>query len=137
MFTVLSLLPTLGDQILYEMNVEAAWTKLQESRKLEKQEERLRKEREARKAAENKEVDKKEEPGTANVEAASTEDKTPATTTGEKIGTMDTSVSSLEASGISEEKAPTMPEGVLDKKAKYLLWEEIKTIGKLDECVSG
>ncbi|KAI9317416.1 Peroxin-3 [Dichotomocladium elegans] len=36
-FTVLSLLPTLGDQILNEMNVEVYWTRLQESRKLEKQ----------------------------------------------------------------------------------------------------
>ncbi|KAI7873645.1 Peroxin-3 [Lichtheimia hyalospora FSU 10163] len=36
-FTVLSLLPTLGEQIFKEINVETCWQKLQQSRKLEKQ----------------------------------------------------------------------------------------------------
>ncbi|KAJ8653704.1 hypothetical protein O0I10_010626 [Lichtheimia ornata] len=36
-FTVLSLLPTLGEQIFKEINVETCWQKLQRSRKLEKQ----------------------------------------------------------------------------------------------------
>ncbi|CDS12509.1 hypothetical protein LRAMOSA04703 [Lichtheimia ramosa] len=36
-FTVLSLLPTLGEQIFQEINVETCWQKLQQSRKLEKQ----------------------------------------------------------------------------------------------------
>ncbi|ORX48835.1 hypothetical protein DM01DRAFT_1326094 [Hesseltinella vesiculosa] len=48
-FTVLSLLPTLGDQVLIEMNIEASWAKLQESRKLEKLAEKKRKEKEKRK----------------------------------------------------------------------------------------
>ncbi|KAI9491894.1 Peroxin-3 [Zychaea mexicana] len=77
-FTVLSLLPTLGDQILYEMNIEAAWAKLQESRKLEKKEER--------------------------------------------VGSLGASTTTL-----TEDTQSKILEGILDKKAKYLLWEEIKT----------
>lgn len=67
-FTVLSLLPTLGDQIFQEINVETCWQKLQRSRKLEKQQQ-------------------------------SDDDKN--------------------------------KEGILDKEAKYLLWEEIKEKSKL------
>ncbi|KAI8099208.1 Peroxin-3 [Halteromyces radiatus] len=174
-FTVLALLPTLGDQILYEMNVEASWTKLQESRKLEKlelkkkQDRALRKqqrqeEKEARMVAQLEAVTITEEE-----EAKQTTTETPSTvveetsqpaktsedikeTTSEEDDALkkplDMSVGSISDSvyttgtgsssmvvvdqdqGNEEEDddddEEVIPEGLLDKKAKYLLWEDIK-----------
>ncbi|KAI8146360.1 Peroxin-3 [Fennellomyces sp. T-0311] len=120
-FTVLSLLPTLGDQILYEMNIEAAWAKLQESRKLEKKEELLKREQAAA-AAEKAE---KEETQGEQAQNENQEDK-PNSTTEEKPE-LENSVGSLGASTASlEETKSKILDGILDKKAKYLLWEEIK-----------
>ncbi|KAI9254519.1 Peroxin-3 [Phascolomyces articulosus] len=156
-FTVLSLLPTLGDQILYEMNIEAAWAKLQESRKLEKKEEKLKreqaeqqaqKEKEAQEAAataeEEEEQEEKnksnetqegEEAKTSSSEkgkdetAAAAEAQIIGNTTTEEKPELENSVGSLGASTatLADDTQSKILEGILDKKAKYLLWEEIKT----------
>ncbi|KAI8885386.1 Peroxin-3 [Backusella circina FSU 941] len=146
-FTVLSLLPTLGDQILHEMNIEAAWAKLQESRKLEKIEEKLKKEREAAallkeeqaveetKVAEEDnskpemeiakegeaEADQSAQPAEASELTQSTEMAT------SMIANLDTSVGSLSASYTIVEEVRELPAGILDKKEKHLIWEEIKS----------
>ncbi|KAI9310943.1 Peroxin-3 [Dichotomocladium elegans] len=119
-FTVLSLLPTLGDQLLNDMNLEAAWAKLQESRKLEKLEERKKKERAAAEAAK------------AEAEAAKIEHELEPQQQQQQQPPLDQSVGSLEASTASmvmveDEKLAAVP-GILDKKAKIELWEEIKTM---------
>ncbi|RCH83075.1 peroxin, partial [Rhizopus stolonifer] len=98
-FTVLSLVPTLGDQLLDAMNIEKDWAKLQESRKLEKIEARLRKEREI-----------------AESSKESIEETAP----------LDSSLGSLSTSVQLEEADHPLPAGILDKKEKHLLWEEIK-----------
>lgn len=176
-FTVLSLLPTLGDQILHEMNIEEGWAKLQETRRLEKIELRLRKEREAaallreeeeameqlndnvtgesvvivehdqddqkeKVDGEDAEIKKEEhtsEESKENVEEpalveskeraeepAKEEDnntlKSP-----KRNGELDSSVGSLANSFVAEEDAP-LPAGILSKKEKNLLWDEIKTM---------
>lgn len=105
-FTVLSLLPTLGQQILDELNIEAEWAKLQKSRDLEKIEKKLKEEREmAYVIKEEKEVDQQ-------VEGAS--------------NTLDSSIVSLSTSEHSEDSNATLPPGILDKKQKQLIWEDIK-----------
>ncbi|KAG2206076.1 hypothetical protein INT46_010080, partial [Mucor plumbeus] len=148
-FTVLSLLPTLGDQILHEMNIEKDWAKLQESRKLEKIELRLRKEREeAARLREEQEAmlqlsDEKDinesgvlvdadatpTPEEEKSETQSTEEQQqqqPTSPTPKPL-TLDSSVGSLSTSFNAEEEDRPVPEGILDKREKHLLWEEIKT----------
>lgn len=176
-FTVLSLLPTLGEQILYEMNVEAAWAKLQESRKLEKIEEkrlfqqraeeeekqRLEEEAKAAKAAEEQveaasaepaegastEEETKEEDKDVSEEKSTEETKPDAEKPSEEtnqpekeqpkqhlqppaVAAMDESVGSLGNSTLTEDSAasPPPPPGILSKKEKYVLWEEIKITSK-------
>lgn len=186
-FTVLSLLPTLGDQILHEMNIEEGWAKLQETRRLEKIELRLRKEREAaallreeQEALEQlkddhtevekkeqdttnesavivEEAEKKEEKGELKEEKVADEtkeeekiEKKPAVEEEKpvaekpvvvednntlkspelkKSGELDSSVSSLATSFVAEEDTP-LPAGILSKKEKNALWDEIKTMSK-------
>ncbi|KAF1801920.1 Peroxin-3 [Mucor lusitanicus] len=158
-FTVLSLLPTLGDQILHEMNIEKDWAKLQESRKLEKIELRLRKEREeaARLKEEQEAMSQLSDEKDINesgilVDADAASSTTTASPTDEqhKQGeeseqqqqqqqqqpkspnpqplALDSSVSSLSTSlTVEQEDDRPVPEGILDKREKHLLWEEIKT----------
>ncbi|OBZ82476.1 Peroxisomal biogenesis factor 3 [Choanephora cucurbitarum] len=114
-FTVLSLLPTLGDQILKEWDIERGWAKLQESRKLEKIEAKLRKEREM--AASLQQQQELTEQSTEPL-AEENDTKTP----------VDSSVSSLATSlTIEPEEDRPLPDGILNKKEKHALWEEIKT----------
>lgn len=99
-------MPTLGQQILDELNIEAEWAKLQKSRDLEKIEKKLKEEREmAYVIKEEKEVDQQEE-GANN--------------------TLDSSIVSLSTSEHSEDSNATLPPGILDKKQKQLIWEDIK-----------
>ncbi|KAI8368180.1 Peroxin-3 [Radiomyces spectabilis] len=196
-FTVLSLLPALGDHILHDMNIEAAWAKLQESRKLEKLEEKRKAQRPTVEseqqgtpaevqpkgsdnvdtadkpatkdesapsyaAVASAQADTAEKPATTdesapsyaavanteiNTEGASHSEVHPpakeknistemteqqqdaktrdrATATG---GELDNSIGSLVSSFHGEDPASLPIPGILDKKAKYLLWEEIKT----------
>jgi peroxin-3 len=44
--------------------------------------------------------------------------------------TLDSSVGSLSTSFNTEEEDRPVPEGILDKREKHLLWEEIKTKSK-------
>ncbi|KAI7851434.1 Peroxin-3 [Circinella umbellata] len=140
-FTVLSLLPTLSDQILVEMNIEAAWAKLQESRKLEKKEEQLKRqleqqqrEKEEAEAAEAKTKAEEVEGEQRNENDENDEDNnTKVQTNGpltEEKPELENSVGSLGASTATladnEDTQSKILEGILDKKAKYLLWEEIK-----------
>jgi peroxin-3 len=139
-FTVLSLLPTLGDQILEDMNIERDWVKLQESRKLEKIELRLKKEREAaallREEQEAMEQLKdstvnesaKGQLDTVEVEQKDNEKPKPQLLKSPQLKNqgLDSSVGSLSSSFNAEEDRP-LPEGILSKKEKHLLWEEIKT----------
>ncbi|KAI9244414.1 Peroxin-3 [Sporodiniella umbellata] len=106
-FTVISLLPTLSDQLLNEINIEAEWAKLQKSRDLEKIEKKLRQEREAAYAS-------KDEDEVKELVQDTQEDK------------LDASVSSLSTSVLSDESSNSLPEGILDKGEKQLIWEEIK-----------
>ncbi|CDH57062.1 peroxin 3 [Lichtheimia corymbifera JMRC:FSU:9682] len=154
-FTVLSLLPTLGDQILNEMNIEAVWTKLQEARKAERLEQkRLREqaaaaEAEAAKAAAasttttTEEEDVKEEENEKKEEESSTatkeqdqhvneskekgEDASTQKPLDESVGSLGASVGSLGTPTQQPEgsASPVTP-GLLDKDEKYKLWEEIK-----------
>ncbi|KAI8341559.1 Peroxin-3 [Blakeslea trispora] len=115
-FTVLSLLPTLGDQVLKEWDIERDWAKLQESRKLEKIESKLRKEREM--AASLRQQEMTEQTEVPSEEGALEPTKSP----------IDSSVSSLATSmTIEPEEDHPLPEGILDKKEKHTLWEDIKT----------
>ncbi|KAI9301327.1 Peroxin-3 [Cunninghamella echinulata] len=119
-FTVLSLLPTLGDQILYEMNIEQSWAKLQESRKLEKLEEKRKQELKIAKEKKQQEKLKRKEERKQQFE-----DKTDVIA-GEKQP-LDMSVGSIGESIHTEGSVEyIVPKGLLDKKAKYLLWEDIK-----------
>lgn len=168
MFTVLSLLPTLGDQILHEMNIEKDWAKLQESRKLEKIELRLRKEREeAARLKEEQEAmaqlsDDKDinESGIlvdADVASSTTtlstdeqhkeqeqqeeeekqdQQQQPTSPKPQPLA-LDSSVSSLATSmTVEQEDDRPVPEGILDKREKHLLWEEIKTKSKAETVVA-
>lgn len=132
-FTVLSLLPTLGDQILHEMNIEEGWAKLQETRRLEKIETRLRKEREvaALMKEEQEAQDQLKESGVI-VEREQEEDeqheKTPEKSAEKPVG-LGSSVGSLSTSFVVEQDVP-LPAGILSKKEKSLLWDEIKTMSK-------
>lgn len=157
-FTVLSLLPTLGDQILNEMNIEAVWTKLQEARKAERLEQkRLREqaaaaEAEAAKAAaasttttteeedvKEEENEKKEEESTAtkeqdqhvNESKEKGEDASTQKPLDESVGSLGASVGSLGTPTQQPEgsASPVTP-GLLDKDEKYKLWEEIKMKSK-------
>ncbi|KAG0168457.1 peroxin [Apophysomyces sp. BC1034] len=145
-FTVISLLPTLGEQILHEMNVEAAWSKLQDSRKLEKQEEKKRREKEAETVTFEQHDQQKEDTSRVPVSEAtkaqgdiqsitnpdevenknatvqSVEEGKTAFVLEASIGSLSTSVHSDDSNG------STAVSGILDKKAKYVLWEEIKTM---------
>ncbi|RCI02277.1 peroxin, partial [Rhizopus stolonifer] len=112
-FTVISLLPTLSDQILKEMNIEAEWAKLQKSRDLEKIEKKLKEERE------NAYVIRDE----YQVKELVNENKEEQ----EKASGLDTSVESLSNSILSDDNKLALPDGILDKKQKQLIWEEIKT----------
>lgn len=159
-FTVLSLLPTLGDQILHEMNIEKDWAKLQESRKLEKIELRLRRERELKEEQEAMEQLQEgsvvlveqptgdQEQGTEETtKTEATEDNTQTEATGENTNdeiseqketlekpvqeqNLESSTSSLATSIHLEEDRP-LPAGILDKKEKHLLWEDIKSKSRL------
>ncbi|KAI7883048.1 Peroxin-3 [Lichtheimia hyalospora FSU 10163] len=138
-FTVLSLLPTLGDQILNEMNIEAAWAKLQESRKAERLEQKRQRElaaAEAEAAAKaetaanaTQEENEKEESATKEQEEHVDETKEkgedPSTPKPleESVGSLGASVGSL---GTSETSSSPVTPGLLDKNEKYKLWEEIK-----------
>ncbi|KAI9366566.1 Peroxin-3 [Pilaira anomala] len=136
-FTVLSLLPTLGEQILHEMNIEEGWAKLQETRKLEKIEARLRKEREVAASLREEEeaMEQLREQDTSEsvvmVEHETSEDKKEQVeskkTTEKPRQEMDSSVGSLSTSVIEEQETP-LPPGILSKKEKNLLWDEIKTM---------
>lgn len=142
----------MGDQILHEMNIEKDWAKLQESRKLEKIELRLRKEREeAARLREEQEAmlqlsDEKDinesgvlvdadatpTPEEEKSETQSTEEQQqqqPTSPTPKPL-TLDSSVGSLSTSFNAEEEDRPVPEGILDKREKHLLWEEIKTKSK-------
>lgn len=154
----MSLLPTLGDQILHQMNIEEGWAKLQETRKLEKIEAKLRKEREVaallkeEQDALNQLQDTTSE-SVVMVEHESSDDKSedkledkseednkqedgkhvekhvekPAEKHTEKPAEIESSVGSLATSFIVEEDIP-LPAGILSKKEKNLLWDEIKTM---------
>lgn len=174
MFTVLSLLPTLGDQILNDMNIEKDWAKLQESRKLEKVEIRLKKEREEAAllreeheameqlkddtvnesvviieadpdqpkaqldSAEGTQEDKSELVEKSLVQEKDNEEETPKTqmlkSAQFKSQGLDSSVGSLSNSFNVEEDRP-LPAGILNKKEKHLLWEEIKTKSNVSKYV--
>ncbi|KAI8327964.1 Peroxin-3 [Chlamydoabsidia padenii] len=161
-FTVLSLLPTLGDQILNEMNVEASWAKLQESRKQEKalekqkqaqairrqeRQERKRQEKEAaaEQEAEEKDSGQEEQQYTDEQQEQQQEEEAGNDEQQEvkEPSTMDISVGSISDSIVTsgsmvmvqdkdgdtdseEDEEDKIPEGLLDKQAKYLLWEDIK-----------
>ena len=141
------------------MNIEAAWAKLQESRKLEKKEELLKrqqqqKEKEEAEAAEaeakpeeastvkneegegeGEQTNEKEDNNKSseeNVEGQNGEDDKKKdnvdNNTEEKVE-LENSVGSLGASTTTltdDNTQSKVLEGILDKKAKYLLWEEIK-----------
>lgn len=146
------------------MNIEAAWAKLQESRKLEKKQEKLRREKEAAAAAaaaaaettepaKNEPVEKAD--NTENTQANGEKAQKPEENNGSGVNednkhgdtvaeqkeslktkdvqgnqsTLDASVGSLTASGYSDESHSPIP-GLLDKKAKYVLWEDIKISSK-------
>lgn len=160
-FTVISLLPTLGDQILHEMNIEEGWAKLQETRRLEKIELRLRKEREAAALLreeqealeqlkygatgdsvvivehEQSDEQKTDEETKENIVDESKEkteesekpkeDKLVDNLLKSPKKELDSSVGSLAASFVAEEDVP-LPAGILTKKEKNLLWDEIKTM---------
>ncbi|KAG2199668.1 hypothetical protein INT47_005193 [Mucor saturninus] len=131
-FTVLSLLPTLGDQILHEMNIEEGWAKLQETRRLEKIETRLRKEREmAASAREEQEAQTKEvSESVVMVDHQDEEHKGDKEQKhGENSTGLDASVNSLSTSFVAEQDHP-LPAGILTKKEKNLLWDEIKTMSR-------
>lgn len=106
-------MPTLSDQILKEMNIEAEWAKLQKSRDLEKIEKKLKEERE------NAYVIRDE----YQVKELVNENKEEQ----EKASGLDTSVESLSNSILSDDNKLALPDGILDKKQKQLIWEEIKT----------
>ncbi|KAI7864597.1 Peroxin-3 [Spinellus fusiger] len=120
-FTVISLLPTLGDQILHTMNIEAAWAKLQESRQLEK--------REAKAQILNG-------PGTGTgtgpIKEHSPSDATTApecqdiSSSTVKIDLPDTATATLPPIETPPLTEPSAVVGRLDKKSKQLMWEEIK-----------
>lgn len=133
-FTVLSLLPTLGDQILHEMNIEKDWAKLQESRKLEKIELRLKKEREqADLLREEQEAMEQLQEGSVVLVEQPDQEKTENKEDEEKpvqVQNLESSTSSLATSIQLEEDRP-LPAGILDKKEKHLLWEEIKSKSKV------
>lgn len=155
-FTVLSLLPTLGDQILNEMNIEAVWAKLQEARKAERLEQkRLREqaaaEAEAAKAAaeaaaasttttatEEEENEKEKESTTATKEQdqhvdeskEKGEDASTQKPLDESVSSLGASVGSLGTSIQSEGGSSPVTPGLLDKDEKYKLWEEIKMKSK-------
>ncbi|KAL0074066.1 Peroxin-3 [Phycomyces blakesleeanus] len=135
-FTVMSLLPTLGDQILNEMNIEAQWAKLQESRKLERSEDKARLNRDAAKNTQTEQEGgiKPEEHPTESQDLSASSVKidlikveNAQDTTGSQA-TLENSVDSLsEAVDPAAPAVPrVVPEGVLDRKAKQLVWEEIK-----------
>jgi peroxin-3 len=141
------------------MNIERDWAKLQESRKLEKIELKLKKEREEaallreeQEAMEQLKEDDKVNESVVIVEAdqqGSTEGTQEEKNTTEEIREeksqqeeqpksqllkspqfksqgLDSSVGSLASSFNAEEDRP-LPAGILSKKEKHLLWEEIKT----------
>ncbi|CDS05857.1 hypothetical protein LRAMOSA08385 [Lichtheimia ramosa] len=122
-FTVLSLLPTLGDQILNEMNIEAVWAKLQESRKAERLEQRRQREQAAAAAEAASTEDVKEQQDEKEQVDEKGEDTSAQKPLDESVSSLGASVGSLGASAQSEE--PSTP-GILSKDEKYKLWEEIK-----------
>jgi peroxin-3 len=141
------------------MNIEKDWAKLQESRKLEKIELRLKKEREqaallreeqeAMEQLQEESVILVEQPEEEqSIEETTTEQSTEEVTTDEQSTTetttttteveetkeaspqnMESSISSLATSIQLEEDRP-LPAGILDKKEKHLLWEDIKSKSK-------
>lgn len=170
---MLSLLPTLGDQLLHEMNVEQSWAKLQESRKQEKalekrkadqaarrQERLLRKAAKAEAAKAAATVDEEPEPIADNNDDANDdgskeidhdndsnqEERPTEEQQGKETPALDFSVGSISDSVATsdsmvvveeedsddddEEEDEPIPEGLLDKQAKYLLWEDIKVTSK-------
>ncbi|KAF7722526.1 peroxin [Apophysomyces ossiformis] len=144
-FTVISLLPTLGDQLLYEVNVEGSWAKLQESRKLEKLEEKKQRQKEAETDAADQQSQKAEnsteEPLSGTIraggdigaatdsEAENKKENSPSAGEGKSTLPLDTSVGSLSISVHSDDSnGSSASSGILSKEAKYLLWEEIKTM---------
>lgn len=127
-FTVLSLLPTLGDQILHEMNIEEGWAKLQETRRLEKIETRLRKEREMAASIREEEEAQTKEVSESVVMVDHQQEKEQQHE--EKSVELDTSVNSLATSFVAEQDHP-LPAGILTKKEKNLLWDEIKTMSNI------
>ncbi|KAI7905032.1 Peroxin-3 [Cokeromyces recurvatus] len=127
-FTVLSLLPTLGDQILTEMNIEKDWAKLQESRKLEKIELKLKQEREhAAIFKEEQETMNQLKETTVDsvvlIENNQTQEESEQKNNNNQT-MLDSSVGSL-TSSISE--VDQRPAGILSKKEKHILWEDIKS----------
>lgn len=151
-FTVLSLLPTLGDQILNEMNIEAVWAKLQEARKAERLEQKRLREQAAAAAAsttttteeqdvkeEEKKEEQQEEENTATKEQdqhvdeskEKGEDASTQKPLDESVGSLGASVGSLGTPTPQPEgsSSPVTP-GLLDKDEKYKLWEEIKMKSK-------
>ncbi|EIE83189.1 hypothetical protein G6F46_003054 [Rhizopus delemar] len=120
-FTVISLLPTLSDQILNEMNIEAEWAKLQKSRDLEKVEKKLKEEKEtATLMKEEKEIT---EPIVIdeNKEDQEAVLKSTPNNLDASVGSLSTSVHSDDSNNMP------FPPGILDKKQKQLIWETIKT----------
>lgn len=128
-FTVISLLPTLSDQILNEMNIEAEWAKLQKSRDLEKVEKKLKEEKEtATLMKEEKEIT---EPIVIdeNKEDQEAVLKSTPNNLDASVGSLSTSVHSDDSNNMP------FPPGILDKKQKQLIWETIKTKSKHIMCV--
>ncbi|KAI8995000.1 Peroxin-3 [Pilobolus umbonatus] len=124
-FTVLSLLPSLGDQILHEMNIEAEWAKLQESRKLEKIEDKLRKERELAASLREESVALKD---SIEIIPSPNDQQEPTIEANKQDkGILDTSMSSLSTSISLDENHP-LPPGILSKKEKHVIWEDIKVM---------
>ena len=142
------------------MNIEEGWAKLQETRRLEKIELRLRKEREIAASLKEEEeainqlkeneagesvvlVEHEQNEENATEEKKSEEESTKEEVKGEKPNEkdndslkepkkeqeLDSSVGSLATSFVAEEEVP-LPAGILSKKEKNLLWDEIKTMSK-------
>lgn len=140
------------------MNIEEGWAKLQETRRLEKIEARLRKEREvaALLREEQEALDQLKEDNAAsesvvmveheqdeqndeekelkNVDDEQKEVNEEKLKTPERPVELDSSVGSLSTSFIAEQDVP-LPAGILSKKEKNLLWDEIKTMSKYFEKI--
>lgn len=136
---MLSHLPTLGEQILHEMNIEEGWARLQETRKLEKIEARLQKEREIaaslREEEEAMEALRESDTGASGVlvEHETSEDQQEQVeskkTVEKPAEEMDSSVGSL-STLVNEEQERPSPTRILSKREKNLLWDEIKRMSK-------